>query len=252
MAILTSSWKHLKYEGVAQLRSVSTLFFTLLMPVIFFLAMRGLGGDDETMKDFVVPATSIMAIVFGTTMNLAISMVYLREYGMLLRYRLTPLSNLDTVLPKLLVAALISTLSVAVLVVLDWVAFSNPPSFPAILVYLGVIIIMTFAYGTIGVALSLVIPNENSASPIMSVLIIPLLMISGVFMPADFMDLPGWLDAIAGILPFRSSQQLLESIYLADPIVDWPFSAVMILAIWLAVALLSLKFGNLTSPRNRR
>ena len=223
------------------------------MPIIFFLAMRGMNGDSPPVMDnFSIPATSMMAVVFGTTMNLAISMVYLREYIMLIRYQITPLTNFGVVFPKLIAAAIISTLSVVLLVTLEWVAFSNPPNFPAIAVFFLVLVVISFIYGIIGVAMSLLLPNENSASPILSIVMIPLLMISGVFVPAEIMGLPKWLDVVANIMPFRSSQQLLEVVYAREPIENWPLKTFLILGAWLLTALLALKFGNLTQPRNRR
>ena len=249
---LNFNWTHFKYALLAHCRNIPTIFFTILMPIIFFVGMRALGGSSANSNDFAVPATSTMAVVFGTTMNLAIAMTYLREYGLLVRYHLTPLSNLGVVLPKIVVASFISMLGVLGLIFADWILYSNKPDGWPTVKFIGLIFIVSLFFGVLGVALSIFLPNETAASPILSVMLIPILMVSGIFVPSELINLPHWLDFIIGTLPFKAAHELLQAVYNAESLKGLAARSTAVLVGWLAISLVVIRLGNMNSPRIRR
>ena len=79
-------------------RNPASVFFTILLPIIFLLIFATIFGNDEIDElggikttTYYVPAIITLAIVSATMQSLAISLTVDRENGILKRGRGTPL-----------------------------------------------------------------------------------------------------------------------------------------------------------------
>ena len=57
------------------------------------------------------------------------------------------------------------------------------------------------SFCALGVAVTALIPNAEAAPAVVNGIVMPLLFVSGVFIPVD--DAPGWMQAIGEVFPIK-------------------------------------------------
>jgi len=189
--------RQFKFNNKAFWRNPAAAFFTFIFPLMFLVIFNALFGDAE----FFVPGIATFAIVSTSYTNLAMSMTFLREEGVLKRIRGTPLP------PALfLVARVVHALSLAYILVAIIAAFGALfydvalpfDTLPAFLLAIGV---EAAAFCALGLAITALIPNADAAPAIVNALVIPTAFISDVWAPYD--NAPPWLQAVADFLPMK-------------------------------------------------
>ena len=87
-----------RYDQKTFWRNPASIFFTVLLPLIFLVIFSTIFGNDEIEElggikttTYYVPAIITLAVVSATTQSLAIRLTVDRENGILKRVRGTPL-----------------------------------------------------------------------------------------------------------------------------------------------------------------
>ena len=179
-----------RYDQKTFWRNPASVFFTVLLPVIFLFLLATIFGNDEIEElggiattTYYVPAILTLGIVSATMVSLAISLTVDRENGVLKRTRGTPLPSRVFIAGRVGNALVLSLLSLVVLSVIGWGVYSVEipwERLPAVLVTLAV---GAVSFCSLGIALSAAIPSEQAAPPITNVMVLPLYFLSGVFIP---------------------------------------------------------------------
>jgi ABC-2 type transport system permease protein len=217
-------------------RSREAAFFTFLLPIIFLVLLGSAYGDEEV--EGVQAATYLLAgllgygIVATAFAGLAITIVVRRESGVLKRIRGTPLpasTYLGAVIASILVVIALEV--VAQLLVgryfLDAAWPASPLSF-AIALVLG-----AAAFAALGLAITGLVRNAEGSSAIVNAIYLPMTFISGVFFSRETM--PGFLQAIADVLPLTYLLELLQALFVEGKgLADEP-GAIAVIAVWGAV-----------------
>lgn len=127
----------------------------------------------------------------------------------------TPLTLNDVLLGEFAWAASKSLLSGAAILLVIW-ALGLYADFGLTLMLLPVILLTGLCFAGLGLAVNAVAPNYDFFMYYFTLVITPMVLLSGVFYPTD--ALPAWLAAAAGWLP------LTHAIDLARPLVlgHWP------------------------------
>jgi len=229
-------------------RNPASVFFTVMLPLIFLFIFATIFGNDEIEErgvkttTYYVPAIMALAVVSATAVSLAINLTEDRERGLLKRVRGTPLPSSAFVAGRVGNSLVISLLMVVLVAILGRLVYgvSLPDqTIPAILVTLGV---GAFAFSCIGFALTAIIPSEDAAPAVTNALLLPLYFISGVFIPDS--EIPSGVLQVADMFPVR---HFFEAFFTAwDPNTSgagFEFGQLAIVAAWGALGLvLSLRF----------
>lgn len=196
-----------RFEQRVFWRSPAAVFFTVLFPVIFLLIFSSLFGND-TIEElgikttvYYVPGIITLAVVSATLVSTAIRLVELRESGRLKRVRGTPLPTWAFVAGRLGNALSLSILMVVVVAAIGRVLYDVPiptNTLPALLVTL---VVGSFAFCTLGFALTALIPSEDAAPAVTNVAVLPLYFLSGVFIPQS--EIPDGVLNFADAFPIR-------------------------------------------------
>lgn len=189
-------------------RNPASVFFTVLLPVIFLLIFATIFGNDEidelgglSTTTYYVPAILTLAVVSATMQSLAMSLTVDRENGILKRGRGTPMPRWvffagrvgNAVVTSLLMLVVVSALGALLYgVEVPW------EKAPAVLVTL---IVGAAAFCCLGIALTAAIPSEDAAAPIANVAVLPLYFLSGVFIPES--EIPDGVLSFADHFPIR-------------------------------------------------
>jgi len=219
-------------------RNPASVFFTVLLPVMFLLifatifgndTLEGLGGIETT--TYYVPAIVTLAVVSATMQSLAISLTVDRENGLLKRTRGTPLPSWVFIAGRVGNSIVVSVLSLIVVSIIGWAVYGVDIPFeraPAVLVTL---VVGAASFCCLGFAITAAIPSEDAAAPITNVALLPLYFLSGVFIPET--EIPSGVLHFADLFPIR---HFFEAFFTAwDPLTTgagFEWGNLVIVAAW--------------------
>jgi ABC-2 type transport system permease protein len=229
-------------------RNPASVFFTVLLPLIFLFIFATIFGNEEIEErsvkttTYYVPAIISLAVISATTVSLAINLTEDRERGLLKRVRGTPLPTTVFVAGRVGNSLVISLLMVVLVAILGRLVYdvSLPDrTIPAVLLTLTV---GAFAFSCLGFALTAMIPSEDAAPAVTNAIMLPLYFVSGVFIPDS--EIPSGVLQVADIFPVR---HFFEAFFVAwDPNTTgsgFELGHLAIVAAWgVAGLLLALRF----------
>jgi ABC-2 type transport system permease protein len=184
-------------------------FSTLLMPLVLLVVVVGAAGKDPIRDQggAVAPATYFtpglisFAVLASCLMALVVELVNQRETGVLKRRRARPVPAWTLVAARCVAAAVTSLAVSALLLVVatngyDAVVPAAAVPALAITVVAGAASLSALAY-----ALSTAIRSTAAAQPVVALVTLPFLLLSGVFFPAS--KLPSGLATVARVFPLE-------------------------------------------------
>jgi ABC-2 type transport system permease protein len=214
-------------------RSREAAFFTFLLPIILLLLLGSAYGDEEV--DGVQASTYLVAgllgygIVATAFAGLAITIVVRRESGVLKRVRGTPLPSsvyLAAVIASTFVVIALET--VAQLLVGRYLLDADWPAAPFSFVVAVVLGVASFA--ALGLAITGVVRNAEGSSAVVNAIYLPMAFISGAFFSRE--ALPGFVQAIAEVLPLTYLLDLLREVFVDGDGLAAEAGSVAVIAIW--------------------
>ena len=250
------AYHQFRYDQKVFWRNPATVFFTVMLPVIFLLMLASIFGNETLegrgglrVATYYVPGIITLAVVSATLVNVAMRVVEAREGGRLKRIRGTPLPVWAFVAGRVGNAVVISLLMVVIVGLIGRVVYDvgiPTATIPALLVTL---VVGAFAFCCLGFALSAVIPSEDAAPPITNATVLPLYFLSGIFIPES--EIPDSVLTIADLFPIRHFFEALLTVY--DPATTgagFEWGDLAFVAVWgLAGLLIALKTFRWT-PRD--
>jgi ABC-2 type transport system permease protein len=174
------------------------LYLALFGPLLAKLPTATLGSSGNAYK-FFVPGLLIQLGLFGSTF-VGFTIIADWRAGVIERFRVTPVSRLAIMAGRVLRDVVTLVVQAAVLI-LAGVAFGLRAEVPAILISFGFIVLVAIGLASISYATGLLTKSEDAFAPMVNTIVVPLLLLSGIFLPLTLG--PGWLQGIARISPFR-------------------------------------------------
>jgi ABC-2 type transport system permease protein len=214
--------------------------FTVGFSVVFLVLLGSSAGNSTSSTlggvrviQYYVPgfiAYGVMATCFN---SVAISLVARREMGLLKRLRLSPLPTWVMFAALCANAVIVSFIQVVVLLLIG--RFGYHVHFPHNLAALAVALLVgAVSFTAIGIAVSTLIPNQEAAGPVVSIVFFVLLFLSGLWYP---INPHSGLARASAFFPIR---HMIVAVYAPfDPrpgVSGWSWGDLGALAIWGAVA----------------
>jgi ABC-2 type transport system permease protein len=200
-------WHQFRYDQKVFWRNPASVFFTVMLPLIFLFIFATIFGNDDIEErgvkttTYYVPAIIALAVISATTQSLAINLTQDRERGLLKRVRGTPLPTTAFVSGRVGNSLVVSVLMVVVVAVIGRLVYDvtiPTETLPAVAVTLAV---GAAAFCCIGFALTAIIPSEDAAPAISNATVLPLYFISGIFIPDS--EIPEGVLHVADLFPIR-------------------------------------------------
>ena len=216
-AAATTVARRVKWEQLMYWRNPAAAGFTFAFPVMFLIIFAAINGNDRVhlqggtvrFAQYFVPGIVAFGIISACYTNLAITLTFRRQLGILKRTRGTPVA------PGLYFAGIIGNVVVISLIIagltmaLGVVAYGV--TFPGR--YLGLVVtiaLAAFCFSGLGVAITTFVPNEEAAPAIINFLLFPLLFISGTFNP---IAASSGLARFADLFPVRHALQQMLAVF---------------------------------------
>jgi ABC-2 type transport system permease protein len=244
-AVLTLS--QLRYVNKAYWRNPAAAFFAVAYPLMFLVIFTSIfhnsdvrfNGRSVNEATYYVPGMAALAVITVCFNNIAVAITFQRDAGVLKRINGTPLSSAVFFGARILHAALVSVLLVVITAAFGH-AFYNAdlPTGIALVETLVMLVVGAAAFCALGFAMSSVIPNADASLPIVNAVILPLLFLSGVFIP--LIDAPAWMVWVGRVFPISHFLTGMQAGFLGGPF-NW--SDVLVLSAWgLGGLLVAIRF----------
>ncbi len=247
---MTLFWHELKTEQVLFWRNREAAFFTFFLPVIFFLIFGAIYGSDTI--DGVHGASFLEAGMIGYGVastafaGLAITMVIRRESGVLKRIRATPLPPWTYLVAVLVSTFVIFLVEAVILIVLGRLLFHVALP-PRALSLLGALVIGAGSFAALGLGLTGLVRSAEGSSAVVNFVYLPMAIISGTFFsPSKY---PGFLKAIADVLPLTYFTELVRDVMVRHHHLWSNGTAVGVVLLWGAIGLVGAVRGFRWQPR---
>ena len=235
--------RQFRFTNKAFWRNPASALFTFAFPLMFlviFTALLGGGevllhGSDISLATYYVGAMAAFGVISACFTNIAITTVFTRDAGILKRLRGTPLPAAAYLGARVLHAMVVGAILVGLTLVFGAVVYGADLPTGSPLVRFG----LTFTVGSLtfsalALALSGVVPNADAAPAIVNASILPLLFISGIFIPMGD-DAPRWLTVTADIFPVKHFADAMMNSFLGLP---FAWNDLAIVGVWGVAGLL--------------
>lgn len=238
----------MRFVNKAFWRNPASAFFTFAFPLMFlviFTALLGSGtlllaGKEIHQSTYYVAEMAAFAVITACFNNIAIGLTFQRDTGVLKRTDGTPLPAAVYLTARVLHAVLVAVLLVGITVAFGHFAYSaEVPRGATLGRFLVMLLVGSASFCSLGFAITAAIPNSDAAAPIVNGVILPLLFLSGVFIPLGD-NAPAWISWVARIFPVRHFAAGLQAGFLGTPF-NW--TDVLVVAAWgVAGLLLAVRF----------
>ncbi len=243
--------RQVRYTNKAFWRNPSSAFFTFAFPLMFlviFTALLGSGRVEVARGVFIqqstyyVAAMSAFAVITASYTNIAIGVVFQRDEGILKRTKGSPLPGWAYLSGRVIHVVIVAILLVVITSAFG-VAFYNAdvPRGPLLLDFAAVVVIGALSFAALGLATTAIVPNADAAPPIVNAIILPLLFLSGIFIPFG-VNTPEWIKTIARIFPVKHFADAMRAAFYGPPF-QFLWRDVLVVAVWgLAGLILAVRF----------
>jgi ABC-2 type transport system permease protein len=225
----------LRWEQRLYWRSHELAFFTFLFPVLIFILLGSVYGDDVIESEQVKGSEYLLAGMLGYGLastafaGLAIVLVIRREAAILKRLRATPLPGWTYVAGSLGSTIVVFAVESVALILLAKLLFDVP--FPSEVFSLVLALLLgALAFAAMGLALTTVIRSAEGSSAMVNAVYLPMSFISGAFWSPH--AYPRFLEVIADVLPLTYFIRLMRDIVLRDQQIWDNWEAVAVVAAW--------------------
>ena len=166
-------------------RSRELAFFTFLFPVLFFVLLGSVYGDDTIKKEHGVKASAYLlagmlgyGVVSTAFAGLAIVLVLRRESGVLKRVRGTPLPPATYLGSVICSTVIVYAIEAVALIVLARLLYDVPlpHEWPSVIL---AVLLGTLAFAAMGIALTGLIRSGDGASAVVNAIYLPMLFPRG-------------------------------------------------------------------------
>jgi ABC-2 type transport system permease protein len=243
--------RQVRYTNKTFWRNPGSAFFTFAFPLMFLVIFTSLLGSGTVevapgvfikQSTYYVAAMSAFAVITASYTNVAISTVFQRDLGILKRVKGSPLPGGSYLGGRVIHVVLVSLLLVILTSAFGIIFYSaEAPTGVQLLDFLAVVVVGSLSFTALGLATTAIVPNADAAPPIVNAIILPLLFLSGIFIPFG-VHTPEWIRTIARIFPVKHFADAMFGAFYGVPFVlRW--RDVLVVAIWgVAGLILAVRF----------
>lgn len=226
-----------RYVNTAFWRNPAAAFFTFAFPLMFlviFTALLGNGtvpvdGRPVRLSTYYVAAMAAFAVITACYNNVAVSVTFQRDSGILKRTDSTPLPRAAFLGGRVVHALLVAVLLVVITAVFGRVLYgAEVPTGLALVRFLVTLAIGGASFSALGFTIAAFTPNADASVAIVNATSLPLLFLSGIFIPFGD-NTPTWILWVSRVFPIKHFADAMQAGFLGTAF-NW--TDVAIVAAW--------------------
>ena len=213
-ADLTLLGRQVSHDMVALRRTPITLILSIIFPLLFFVLLAAVIGNETIdsrhgvrLAQFLAPSLASFGVIMATFSFLAVGFAEARSGGVLKRQGGTPLPRW-ALLGGRVGAALLLGLTATFLVIGAGAAFYGVQVFartlPAVLVTL---VLASVSFSAMGLAFALLLPTPQATIAVTNGIVVPIAFLSDTFIVNG--TLPPWMSTLGWMFPLKHVVNLL-------------------------------------------
>ena len=230
--------QHVRFTNKAFWRNPANAFFTFAFPLMFLVIFTAIFGNDSvtiggqriSTATYYVATIGTFSIITATYTNLAINVSFSRDQGVLKRIRGSPIPVRAFMFGRIAHAMVVSFILVAIVAAfgaLFYDAEIPTRTLPSFLLTVG---LGAATFSALGLALTAVIPNADASPAVVNASILPLLFISGVFIPLE--DPNAWYVTVSKAFPVYHFAEAMKTAYFSPSGTGFEGGHLLVLAAW--------------------
>jgi ABC-2 type transport system permease protein len=205
--IVRDTWLVFRHNTRISLRQRAGIIFGVLQPMLYLVLFGPLFATIGTWETL-VPGLLVQVGLLSAGLA-GFGIVFDARSGVLERLRVTPAHRVSLLVGRVLSNSLTLLIQSIMLIVMGYV-FGMRASFPGVLAGLVLMTLLGVSLAALSNAIALTM-NPELFAPVMSTAIVPLLLLSGAFLPMSMA--PGWLDALSRATPFRYVLEAIRELF---------------------------------------
>jgi len=181
--------RQVRYEQLSfwlnPIGAVLTIGFSVVFVVIFLSTSRHTTVADLphiNLGQYYLPAFAAYGVMAACFNIMSISLVNRREMGLLKRLRLSPVPEWVVLAAIFINSMIIALIQIVLVLLVGWLGFGVTGPHDVGLFVL-VVLVGIFSFTAVGVGVSTLVPNADSAAPILSLAFFILIALSGLYFP---------------------------------------------------------------------
>jgi ABC-2 type transport system permease protein len=234
--------RQVRYTNKAFWRNPASAFFTFAFPLIFLVIFTTLFGNNHltfhtpdgivhvTQASFYVAAMAAFGAITACYTNIAISVSFQRDEGILKRVEGTPLPGWSYLVGRVIHAMIIAFILVILCVAFGAIFYqAQVPSGASLAKTVLAILVGGASFCALGLACTTIIPNADAAPAVVNATILPILFLSDIFIPTN--NAPAWVDWIGRIFPVKDFSLSMQSAIIPQA-VEWKWHYLVVIGAW--------------------
>jgi ABC-2 type transport system permease protein len=224
------------------LRNPTWLVIMMMQPILYIVLfgplLEPISGQlgAENAYQFFVPGILVQLGIFG---SLFVGFGLIAEYraGVIESQRVTPASRTALLLGRVLRDVIVLVVQ-GVLLILVSIPLGLRAPLLGVVLTLALIALLGAAFASVSYALALTLKSEDAFAPLINVVVLPVLLLSGILLPMTLA--PGWLQGVSDVIPIKHVVEGAREFFVGgyDTSVAWWGVAITVL-----LAVLGWAFG---------
>lgn len=244
--MLRDIWLIFRRDMTLALRNPAWIMIGLMQPVLYLFFFGPLlesmvehtpGFPPGNAWQILTPALIIQTALFGSSFVGFALLAELRT-GVVERFRVTPTSRLALLLGRVLRDALQAVAQAVVITILAFLVFDLKASAGAIALSLLIVALVAIMLSSCSYALALRLKNEEAFPAVLNTVLMPLLLLSGIFIPISRGLAPDWLYDVSRWNPFTHIVDFERASFRGDFTTDAMLTGSLVLVVFTALGLL--------------
>jgi ABC-2 type transport system permease protein len=216
--------RQLRFTNKAFWRNPASAFFTFAFPLMFLVIFTSLLGEGQVILNgfeldtttYYVGAMAAFGVISACFTNIAMSITFNRDAGILKRLRGTPIPAGAYLTARILHGMVVGIILVVITLLFGMLVYDSPlPTGTPLLEFTAAFLVGSLSFAALALALTAVIPNADASPPIVNATILPLLFLSGIFIPLND-DAPAWMTTIAEVFPVKHFADAMRAGFLGN------------------------------------
>ena len=201
------------------------------------VSLTEVAGRGQGYKGFVVPGIISLSIMQSALFGVVFTLVRLRNQGVLKRLHATPINPRHFLAGALFTRMLLLIMQTYVLLLVG-IFVSGVEVAPGYAMFwlevIPLIILGGIVFASLGLAVSGIAKTENTAAPLANIISLPMMFLSGVFIPHSV--IPDWVVAFAKWLPLTFLADAMREMVNSGETLFIQGASILGLATWAAIS----------------
>jgi ABC-2 type transport system permease protein len=222
--MLVDTWLIFKRDLTLSLRNPAWVLIGVMQPLVYLFLFGPLlvhvvantpGFPPGNAWTVLTPGLIVMTATFNGAFASSGLLVEYRA-GVLDRFRVTPLSGMALLMGKVLANAVQAIAQALLLIVVVLLVFDLDASFGGVAISLIIVFLLCVTLASASNALAMGLKNESALPPLLNLVLMPLMLLSGLLIPITEQLAPAWLYTLARFNPFLYVVEAVRAAFQGD------------------------------------